>query len=731
MIRFIFASLLSLYLPLSLAQEFVGVDACADCHSEQVSTWQRSHHAMAMQPAKPETVLAPFAGESFTQGATKVRFFQRDGRYWINAADDTGQPRDAEVVYTFGFTPLQQYLVKTEGGRLQAFDIAWDARPAESGGQRWYHLQPEENPQPGHPFFWRGAYQNWNSRCADCHSTGVERGFDEESLSYNTTFAEVNVACESCHGPASEHVARAKQQDWSLGSGLINSVTPATFVYKDGAAIASPQGSSDDSEIAMCGGCHSRRSLLQENALPTEDFHDRFRLSTLQPELYFANGQIQDEVFVLGSFLQSVMYQQGVRCSHCHDPHSGETHAQGDALCAQCHQPLTYATEQHSRHSAGAAQCVDCHMSSRLYMGVDWRRDHGFHRPTSALPEQPNACQACHQNDAKVEKARLEWGANNAHWASDLQAARDFDPRAVRALSQWIADETQPGLVRASLLEQLAASPSRMSMQAAMGVLDHPDPLLRVAAIQVLQALPPASRWPALRNRLDDASKVVRMALAPALRGIPSEQFGQQQARVAGLQEEYQAMLQASADMPAAQLGLADIALQRGDLLGAQRHFEIALGIDPTDVASLLNYADFNRQLGSEDMAADLLQRALAVAPDSALVQYSMGLSEVRRKNYAAALGYLRAAVATDNAIPQHHYVLAVALQNQGDINAALQVLSEALERWPYDYTLLSTAINFQQGVGDSPALAGWVANLSEIAPNAPEVRAYLQRYRQ
>ena len=728
--RLFFASLLC-FSALLQAQTYVGMEACADCHQSQVAAWQRSHHAMAMQPANVQSVLAPFEGEVFSLGATEARFFKRDGHFWINALGSDGVRQDFQVHYTFGFTPLQQYLVATDKGRLQAFDIAWDSREQDKGGQRWFHLQPEENPQPGHPFFWQGAYQNWNSRCADCHSTGVDIGFDAASVSYDTTFEAVNVACESCHGPASEHLARAQKNDWQLGSGLVNSLAPATFVYDGKASIAKPHGTSDHSEIDMCGGCHARRSVLDRGPGGEVDFHDRFRVAGLESELYFANGQIKDEVFVLGSFLQSKMYQAGVRCSHCHDPHSGNTLAQGDALCAQCHQPATYATELHSRHSDGAAQCVDCHMSARLYMGVDWRRDHGFHRPTTALPGQTNACQGCHQGDPDVEQARQTWADNNPHWAADLQAARDFDPRAVRALSQWIKDETQAPLVRASMLQQLAATPSQMSVDAAMAVLEHRDPMLRAAAINVLQALPAAARWQALQGRLEDDSKVVRMALAIALQGLPEAQFGDQHKRVKALQQEYAAMLENSRDMPAAQLGLANIAMQNGDLLGAQQHFESALAIDPSDVASLLNYADFNRQLGAEDMAASLLHKALAIAPDSAVVQYALGMSEVRSKRYASAIKYLRAAVATDTAIPHHHYVLAVALQNQGDVRAAVQVLAAAIEHWPYDYALLSTAINFQLALGDHPSLVHWVARLSEIAPNAPEVRAFISRQRQ
>jgi cytochrome c553 len=77
----------------------------------------------------------------------------------------------------FGVYPLQQYLLPLDDGRLQALSIAWDSRPAEEGGQRWYHLYPDEAIAHDDPLHWTGPYQNWNTRCAECHSTDLHKNY--------------------------------------------------------------------------------------------------------------------------------------------------------------------------------------------------------------------------------------------------------------------------------------------------------------------------------------------------------------------------------------------------------------------------------------------------------------------------------------------------------------------------------------------------------------------------
>src|SRR4029450_124350 len=142
-----------------------------------------------------------FRGAQFTAAGLTSTFFRRDGTFYVNTDGPDGALHDYAIRYTFGVSPLQQYLVAFPGGRLQALSLAWDSRPAARGGQRWFHLYPDQRVAPSDALHWTGLYQNWNMQCAECHSTNLRKNYSPVTNAYSTTFTEINVACESCHGP--------------------------------------------------------------------------------------------------------------------------------------------------------------------------------------------------------------------------------------------------------------------------------------------------------------------------------------------------------------------------------------------------------------------------------------------------------------------------------------------------------------------------------------------------
>jgi len=193
------------------ATGYVGSAACAGCHQAESEAWRGSHHDLAMAEATEETVLGDFDSAAFTYGDVTSRFFRRDGKFFVNTDGPDGELADFEIRYTFGVTPLQQYLIAFPDGRMQALGIAWDSRPKEKGGQRWFHLYPGQNLKAGDPLHWTGIDQTWNFQCAECHSTELRKNYDAATNTYATTWAEIDVACETCHGPGAAHV------DWADG----------------------------------------------------------------------------------------------------------------------------------------------------------------------------------------------------------------------------------------------------------------------------------------------------------------------------------------------------------------------------------------------------------------------------------------------------------------------------------------------------------------------------------
>ena len=367
--------------------KLVGRATCASCHESQHEAWAGSHHDLAMQEATEQTVLGDFDDAEFTHHGATSRFFRRDGRFMVRTDGPDGELTDYEIAYTFGVDPLQQYLIRFPRGRLQTLSICWDARPKVRGGQRWYHLYGDERIAHDDELHWTGRNQNWNYMCAACHSTGLRKGYDLATDRYNTTWSEIDVSCEACHGAGSHHVAWAEADGRAADGDKALPVTltsRATWVFDPAAVTARREPPlAAHTQVETCAPCHSRRSVVSDQPFHGLPLHDTHRTSLLDAGLYHANGQIQAEVYVYGSFVQSKMYHAGVTCADCHEPHSLTLRAPGNALCVRCHLSSTFDTKQHHLHESGSAGavCVGCHMPATVYMGIDPRRDHSIRIP--------------------------------------------------------------------------------------------------------------------------------------------------------------------------------------------------------------------------------------------------------------------------------------------------------------------------------------------------------------
>jgi hypothetical protein len=435
-----------------------------------------------MQQAIAETVFGDFDEASVTYHGVTSRFFRRDGRFFVNTDGPDGNLADFAIAYTFGVFPLQQYLVEFPDGRLQALPIAWDARPKDAGGQRWFHLYPDEPIRHGDALHWSGINQNWNFMCAECHSTDVHKNYDAASNRFHTTCSEIDVSCESCHGPGSRHVDWAKNRhDGSRAGREIEPSKDLAVLFHERAGVTwSIDNESGEvrrsvlprerPEVETCGRCHARRAELAEDWSPGRPLSDTHMVALLERGLYHADGQIDGEVYEYGSFRQSKMFAKGVTCSDCHEPHSLARRASGDELCQRCHNAPAYATRQHSHHAAVSPPlaCTSCHMPARTYMSVDVRHDHSFRVPRPDLSVAlgtPNACNDCHRNQsAEWASAAVERWYGPARegfqsFAAAFDAARAEQPAAGELLDRVAPDPPTPSIARATAFAADGALP--------------------------------------------------------------------------------------------------------------------------------------------------------------------------------------------------------------------------------------------------------------------------------
>jgi tetratricopeptide (TPR) repeat protein len=663
-----------------------------------------------MQPAREDTVLGDFAG----------------GRWVVRAEGPDGAPADFDVAYTFGVEPLQQYLVAFPDGRFQATSVAWDARPKREGGQRWIDLHGGEPVRPDDPMHWTSAAGNWNALCAECHSTDVQKGWRADESRYDTRWSEVSVGCEACHGPGSAHVAwaeaRARSEAPPRGGddaarGLVVRFPRdgAAWTLADGERIAkrsAPRAASP--ELDACGRCHARRAPLTEPYAYGRPLLDTHRPALLEADLYFDDGQIRDEVYEWGSFLQSRMHAAGVTCSDCHDVHGGAPRAEGNALCASCHRTEAYDTRAHHQHAPGsaAARCTSCHMPTRVYMQVDARHDHSLRVPRPDLSVRlgtPNACASCHadRTAAWAASAVARWRGKNApppraHFAEALHAARAGAANAEGALVALATDATQPAIARATAVGELAAWLSPRSLEALQAAAGDADPLLRLAAADTLAAADPSSRVGIGAPLLRDARLAVRLAAASALAGAPPGLWtAAQRDDLARALAELRASHGTNADRPEALVSLGALHATLGEPAAARRAYETALRLAPYFVPAYVNLADLARGAGDETEAERLLDEALARAPESADVQHAVGLLRVRQGRLAEAIPVLGRAEAFAPERARYAVVHALALHEAGRTGEALRALEAAHARRPGERGVLEVLATLARDAGD------------------------------
>jgi predicted CXXCH cytochrome family protein len=705
----------------AVTAQYVGSSACASCHQKEAGEWQKSQHHDAMAEASEKSVLGNFDNAKFNYKGIASTFFKRNGKFFVNTDGPDGKLKDYEIKYTFGVYPLQQYLIEFSDGRLQALSIAWDARPKQESGQRWFHLYPKERITHDDELHWTRLSQNWNFMCADCHSTDIHKNYDPATDKFQTHWSEINVGCEACHGLGSRHLEWAKikgtrnppaKDDVKGLSARLDerrdiswNVNPAS----GNASRSAPRMS--EREIEVCAQCHARRSQIAEGYSAGKPFLDHYRPALLTSPLYHADGQQRAEVYNWGSFLQSKMYASGVTCSDCHNPHSAKLRAEGNTLCATCHLPSKYDTATHHHHkigSAGAA-CIACHMPTTTYMVIDPRRDHGLRIPR---PDQsvklgtPNPCNGCHTNHD------TRWAATqvNQWYGRDPQGYQRFAPAFFAAnngaldtqaqLAAIASDSTQPPIARATALAQIGGPAKPL----AEGLRD-PNPVVRLGALESLASAPANSRASLAGPLLADPVRAVRIEAASVLAPIPLEQLSpDERAAFERAAREYVATQRYNADRPEARSNLGTFYGNQGDAAKAEEEIKAAIRLDPFFVPAYVNLADIYRATGRDPDGEHILREGLKVAPNSAILHHALGLALVRLKRSDEALRELERASTLDPGNPRFAYVYAVAMHSAGKSDAAIANLEKALRAHPNDRDILEALVNFHEARGEAKA---------------------------
>ena len=721
---------------------FVGSSSCRDCHNLEFDAWLGSHHDLAMDLATDDSVLGDFDNAEFTSHGITSRFYRRDGRYFAYTNGPGGEMGEFEITHTFGWFPLQQYLVPFPGGRLQALHIAWDSRD-----NRWFLVSPTGPAEPDDWLYWTNGAQNWNGMCAQCHSTNLDKNYDPETDSYATTWSDIDVGCEACHGPGSEHVAWAELPEMARPQVANFDLARRT------------SGFTAREQVEQCAPCHSRRAAMGDLQHTETDLLDSFLPSLLTGELYFADGQILEEVYVYGSLVQSKMYRQEVRCSDCHDVHSIERVLEGNALCLQCHRAEQYDSYEHHFHKeegepgepirdaegkvlfdvGTGASCEQCHMPGRDYMVVDYRPDHSFRIPDPALAAAvgaPDACLRCHVERAAEwsQQTMVEWygPGRRAHYGTVIARGRAGEAGAADDLARLAGDTLYPVNVRATALSLLAEYPGELARKAMEAALLDGDALMRRTALGHWRSLGPGDVPRLIGPLLYDPVLTVRAEAARRLAGEPSAQLHPDQKVVyeAALKEFETAMLY-SADFASARHNLGNLhaALNRPDR--AIREFREALRIDRRFYPAAANLAVLYSSQGENEAAEAVLRDALDAQPEAFDLAYSLGLLFAEMQRYDEAEDLLEQASRGMPGEPRIHYNLGLLYLQLKNLAGAERELRAALDIEPgnleFQYGLASFYLN-QGRFEEARPIAEAMAAMHPDNPTGMQMLEYIRR---
>ena len=417
---------------------YVGSAACQSCHAGNHASWKRTFHRTMTAEATPESVRGDFSGATLRANGVSARMDRApDGGYQMTFTQAGLPPRTDAVVRTVGSRRYQQYLTRT-GDSYWRLPVAWSVEE-----RRWFPMTGAflfADPSDAGGFY--RHVTRWNDNCVFCHNVAPDPGRDPASGRFATTVAELGVACEACHGPGAEHVARNADPLRRLTLQLTDAADPT---------IVNPARLTPARAADLCGRCHGQRITgdvgpFLQHGDPFVAGDDLARESTplwrdtplhgdrsAFAARFWDDGTPRLTAYEYQGLLQSPCARKGegpLTCTRCHGMHEGDPRGQirtqfaradENQMCTGCHTAL-FAPEAAARHAhhdpAGAGgRCVGCHMPRIVYGVLDVHRSHRIEIPDparAAAAGRPDACTGCHADRSvawATAAVRTFWGA--------------------------------------------------------------------------------------------------------------------------------------------------------------------------------------------------------------------------------------------------------------------------------------------------------------------------------
>ena len=720
----------------SVPSSYTGSVSCRKCHEKFYQLWSTSLHGLAMQPYTPELAqkqLTPQT-EDIIVGDSRYRADVTGDAGWVIELGPEGEKK-YRIDHALGGKNVYYFLTTLDRGRLQTLPVAYDVNKKEwfdmaASGVRHFSGLTEE------PLNWKEWPYTFNTACYGCHVSQISTNYDLRTETYRTVWREPGINCETCHGPAEEHIR-------------VCETAPKGTVPKDLKTKRGGRDFSKEQNNATCSSCHAKAVVLTSSFKPGDRFFDHFDLVTLESPDYYPDGRDLGENYTYTSWMMSPCVKSGkLDCLHCHTS-SGryrfKDEDKANNACMPCHKEKVESSSQHTFHKAGSPgnKCVSCHMPMTEFARMR-RSDHSMLPPTPAATiafKSPNACNLCHKDktpqwaDETVRKWRKrDYQAAILHRAGLIDAARKRDWERLPEMLAYIESKDRDDVFATSFIRLIAASQDPRVVPVLYSAMKAPSPIVRAAAVEALQNVSTRDASEAFVQAAGDECRLVRIRAAPSLAGhknLPLTDADRK--RVEAADKEYLDSILSRPDQWNSHFNLGNYYLDRGDSKQAVASYETALRMEPRGVLAMVNLAMAYARMGENPKAVDSLRNALNLAPENAAANFDMGLLRAEENDLQAAEEHLRAALKADPQMaqaaynlcltlakdrldeamdfcgkaaglrpdqPRYAYTLAFFQQQKGDLTAAESVLHELISKYPgyADAYLLLGGIYEKQG---------------------------------
>ena len=265
---------------------YSGSESCIQCHERFYELWAPSFHGKAMQP-----VNAGFVKE---YGLPTSEPMNIEGKFYQVTYEDSAmvmlEKENDELLnkytlqWSLGGRNVFTFLVPLDKGKLQTIPLAYDMNRQswfnypESAVRHFVDAEEEDQALP-----WRDRMYTFNTGCYNCHVSQISSNFDLETDTYQTTWKEAGINCETCHGPSAEHVrvCLEAEEKGEVPEDLKILVT-STFTPEE--------------HNSSCAPCHAKGSPITENYVPPEPYYDHFNLATLEDRDFYPDGRDRKSV---------------------------------------------------------------------------------------------------------------------------------------------------------------------------------------------------------------------------------------------------------------------------------------------------------------------------------------------------------------------------------------------------------------------------------------------------